>query len=226
VAVDEAEKQLRDASDRSLRVEHERERARRELDEIGQRADALDAERSQLADVVTLVRRERDEAALAAVDAVARLGVATTELDTARAEDRQSREREAAARAELFRADEALVALQGKVNALEGLERERVGLAPAAARLLKERERFGENVVLGPLSDFITADQASALLVERFLGATVHAVLVRDAAAAEAVREWHAEANPGPLLLLPLDAAPTANGMAAPMAGVSRRWFR
>jgi len=66
--------------------------------------------------------------------------------------------------------------------------------------------------VLGPLSDFITADQASALLVERFLGATVHAVLVRDAAVADAVREWHAEANPGPLLLLPLDAAPIASG--------------
>ncbi len=60
--------------------------------------------------------------------------------------------------------------------------------------------------MLGPLSDFISADQASALLVERFLGATVHAVLVRDHAVAEAVRAWHATANPGPLLLLPLDA--------------------
>ena len=60
--------------------------------------------------------------------------------------------------------------------------------------------------MLGPLSDFISADQGSALLVERFLGATVHAVLVRDRAAAEAVRAWHATANPGPLLLLPLDA--------------------
>jgi chromosome segregation protein len=208
-AVEEAERQLREANDRTLRVDHERERARRELDEIAHRADALDTERAQLADALSLVRRERDEAALAAVDAVARLGVATTDLDTARADDRQMREREAAARAELFRADEAFVALQGKVHALEGLERERVGLAPAAARLLKERDRFGEGAVLGPLSDFITADQASALLVERFLGATVHAVLVRDAAAAEAVREWHSEANPGPLLLLPLDAAPS-----------------
>jgi chromosome segregation protein len=31
-------------------------------------------------------------------------------------------------------------------------------------------------------------------------------VLVRDQGAAEAVRAWHAETNPGPLLLLPLDA--------------------
>src|SRR5207248_5246885 len=120
--------------------------------------------------------------------------------------DRETRERESAARAELCRADGAYVALQGRVNALEGLERERVGLAPAAAKLLNERDRFGDGAIVGPLSDFITADQASALLVERFLGATVHAVLVRDRQAAEAVRSWHATANPGPLLLLPLDA--------------------
>src|SRR5205814_395936 len=53
-------------------------------------------------------------------------------------------------------------------------------------------------------------DQASALLVERFLGATLHSVIVRDAAAADAVRAWHTETNPGPLLLLPLDASPAA----------------
>jgi chromosome segregation protein len=71
---------------------------------------------------------------------------------------------------------------------------------------LREREQFGDGAILGPLSDFISADQASALLVERFLGATVHAVLVRDRDVAEAVRSWHNTAHPGPLLLLPLDA--------------------
>jgi chromosome segregation protein len=207
-ALEHADRQQRESQDRLHRVEHERERARRELDEIVQRADALDLERSQLADTLSLARRERDDAATVAVDAVARFAVANTDLETARANDREAREREAAARAELFRADEAYVALQGRVSALEGLERERVGLAPAAARLLRERDRFGDGAVIGPLSDFITADQASALLVERFLGATLHAVLVRDTAAADAVRAWHSETNPGALLLLPLDAAP------------------
>ena len=92
------------------------------------------------------------------------------------------------------------------MNALESLERERVGLAPAAARLLEERDRFGEGALIGPLSDFITADTDAAALVERFLGPTVHAVIVRDRDTAEAVRVWHASTNPGPLLLLPLDA--------------------
>ena len=126
-----------------------------------------------------------------------------------------AKENEATARHELFRADETFTALQGKVHALESLERERVGLAPAAARLLRERGQFGDGAVLGPLSDFVNASAASALLVERYLGATVHAVVVRDREAAETIRRWHATSNPGPLLLLPLDAVRDANDAAA-----------
>jgi chromosome segregation protein len=206
--LEELDRALREMQDRARRTEIDRERARRELDEVAQRATALEEERVQLADAAALVRRERDEAAGAIEEARAVLGAAQQALEAARAHDRATREREAAARAELSRVDEAHTALQGKVNALEALERERVGLAPAAARLLKERAAFDDGAVLGPLSDFLSADEASAALVERFLGATVHAVLVRDAAAADAVRAWHARENPGPLLLLPLDAVP------------------
>jgi chromosome segregation protein len=132
--------------------------------------------------------------------------VARIAQEEARAAHLAARERDAVARGELFRADEAHTALQGKVNALETLERERVGLAPAAALLLKERAQFGAGAILGPLSDFLTVDQAAAALVERFLGNTVHAVLVRDSAVTESIRAWHTAANPGPLLLLPVDA--------------------
>src|SRR5205814_6519181 len=124
------------------------------------------------------------------------------------------REREIPAREELIRAEELHAALDAKLHALESLERERVGLAPAAARLLKERGIFGEGAVLGPLSDFISTDANSAALVERFLGPAVNAVLVRDRAVAEAVRAWHASAKPGPLLLLPVDS-PNGDASAA-----------
>ena len=94
------------------------------------------------------------------------------------------------------------------MNALEQLERDRVGLAPAASRLLREREQFGEGAVLGPLSDFIARRSGRRRCSSRSSSATtVHAVLVRDRAVADAIRAWHATANPGPLLLLPLDAA-------------------
>ncbi|MHB1298311.1 MAG: coiled-coil domain-containing protein, partial [Gemmatimonadaceae bacterium] len=148
--------------------------------------------------------------------------VAEGALDAARAAARALREREAAARADVRRVEEEHTALQGKLAALEGLERERVGLAPAAARLLRDRARFGEGAVLGPLSDFISADAAVAAQVERFLGPTVHAVIVRDREAADAVRRWHAEANPGALLLLPLDAI-TGDGANGDPAELSAR---
>ncbi|MFL5582793.1 MAG: chromosome segregation protein SMC, partial [Gemmatimonadaceae bacterium] len=233
-AADAAERQLRELHERARRVELDRERARRELDEAAQRAAVLEEERAQLADAAAAARREREGAESAHEEARALAGAAGAALEAAQLEDRETREREGVARAELFRADEALTSLQGKVNALEALERERVGLAPAAARLLKERERFGDGAVLGPISDFISAeDQSTALLVERFLGASVHAVLVRDHAAADAVREWHADANPGPLLLLPLDAvsaesAGSADGLAELVDAetAARGWVR
>jgi len=204
--VESIEERHRVLQDRARRLDIDRERASGEAEELRGRLEQLSAERAVLADAVAAVLRELEAAQVRAADAQQRVQQTGSELEAARAVDRETREREAAARAELFRADEAHTSLQGKVNALDTLERERVGLAPAAARLLKEREQFGEGAVLGPLSDFISADQGSALLVERFLGATVHAVLVRDRAAADAVRRWHETANPGPLLLLPLDA--------------------
>ena len=179
------------------------------------RVEALETERAQLADALLALRRElgaADDALEIARAEAARFGEAR---EAARSAALAARERDGAARAELFRADEALAALEGKVHALEGLERERVGLAPAAARLLREREQFGDGAIVGPVSDFVTATSNAASAVERFLGATVHAIVVRDADVANAVRTWHAQQNPGPLLLLPLDAQP----VEAPVAG-------
>jgi chromosome segregation protein len=234
-AVESAERHLRESQDRARRLEHERERALRELDEVTQRTEALAIERAQLEDALAMALREQEESQAHVGAAQAMATESAGELDSARSTDREVRERESLARAELFRADEALTALQGRVNALEQLERDRVGLAPAASSLLKEREQFGEGAILGPLSDFIGADQGSALLVEKFLGNSVHAVLVRDSAAADAVREWHSVANPGPLLLLPLDAMteeaageplPDALAHLVNAAAPARAWVR
>ena len=209
-AVDAAERIARELREQQRRIDLDRESAQRETAELEQRTSALELERQQLADAAAVLAREIEGAEEAIELARVSVAGAVTALEEARATARAARERDAAARAELGRAEDANTALEGKVNALEGLERERVGLAPAAARLLREKERFGEGAVLGPISDFLTTSSASALLVERFLGMTVHAIVVRDQAAAAAVRTWHAGANPGPLLLLPLDAMPAA----------------
>lgn len=235
LTLEDAERRQRELQDRARRVEIDRERAKHESEELTQRLEQLAMERAQLVDALNTVHRELEQAGVAVEAARVQAAQLADALGIARAHDRETRDQEAAARAELFRADESHTSLQGRVNALDALERERVGLAPAAARLLKERERFGDGAILGPLSDFISADQSSALLVERFLGATVHAVLVRDRNVAEAVRQWHNTANPGPLLLLPLDALgeaqigdvlPGALSHHVDSSGAGRGWVR
>ncbi len=229
---EDAERAMRERRDARRRLELDREGAVREIEELAQRLDSLGTEREGASEVLALAtarldlaERDLDEARTAAAMADDALALARTAAGDARA-------RESAARAELFRAEETHTSLLGRVNALEALERERVGLAPAAARLLQERDRFGDGAILGPLSDFITAEATGALLVERFLGATVHAVLVRDADAADAVRAWHATVSPGPLLLLPLDAAEPDWEVSDALAGmlevsdIARPWVR
>ncbi len=207
--LEQSDRALRDLREQLHRVELDQQGAEREREDLRARIATLEQEQVQLFDAAEAVRRDlaeaEDEAAMAAAGAAATSSAA----DTARNLLQQERTRDAEARSELLRAEELNTSLAARLSALEGLERERVGLAPAAARLLKERGVFGDGAILGPLSDFITADAASAALVERFLGATVNAVLVRDRAVAEAIRAWHASTSPGPLLLLPLDAADT-----------------
>jgi chromosome segregation protein len=205
-SLEQGERALRELREELHRAHLDRQSAEREREELSARRAALETEQSHLFDAAEAARRELAAAEDAAAIAATRLAETTAGADDARDALEQARERESSARAELLRADELHTALSAKLNALEGLERERVGLAPAAARLLKERAIFDEGAILGPLSDFISADAVSAGLVERFLGPTVNAVLVRDRAAAEAVRAWHTSTTPGPLLLLPLDS--------------------
>lgn len=206
-SLEQGERQLRELREQLHRAELDSQSGERERDELATRRAVLEAERVELTDAAEVARRDLAAAEDAAAIAGARFAETSSAADEAGLLLQQARERDANARAELLRADELHTALSAKLHALEGLERERVGLAPAAARLLKERGIFGEGAVLGPLSDFISTDANAAMLVERFLGPTVNAVLVRDRAVAESIRAWHASTSPGPLLLLPVDAA-------------------
>ena len=219
--LEQGERALRELREELHRADLDHQSSERERDELGARRATLEAEQTQLLDAAEAARRDLAAADDAAAIAAARVAETTAAADDASDILQQARERESAARTDLLRAEELHTGLSAKLNALEGLERERVGLAPAAARLLKERGIFGEGAILGPLSDFLSADANSAALVESFLGATVNAVLVRDRSAAEAVRAWHASVTPGPLLLLPVDALSDQKSDIADSSGLA-----
>ena len=145
-------------------------------------------------------------AAVAAADAV----------EEARRLVAAAKEREARGRAVRRQMEEALAQVTARRDALAELDRERVGLAPAAQALLRARAQF-EEAVVGPLADFVRTSRSDAELAERLLGEWLHAVLVRDAAAVDEIRRWHAKEQPGPLLLLPCVPGPRLGADGHPL---------
>jgi chromosome segregation protein len=196
------EERLQALAERQRALAGERAAVEPDLQEL--RARAEDAERLRAArrterDGADTRRREHEATAQRRADEARS---AETDLERARHALAAAREHEEALRVEGRAADDALAALVARAAALERLEREREGLAPAARRLLEARDQFGDGAVLGPLSDFLRTSQTEAPLMERLFGEWLHAVLVRDEAL-DAVRAWHEREQPGSLVLLP-----------------------
>ena len=228
----------------------------RELEEVLQRraetaraleieGGALDRERSELREQLSLAsdeRRERDAAAHAAAHSAeaaaqrashdAQAAVRAVEmLQHARRHVAALHEQELSARSARRQAEAALAQLEARRDALTELDREHVGLAPGAQALLKVRTQFGDGV-LGPLADFVRTSRRDAALAERLLGEWLHAVLVRDASVIDAIRAWHAESQPGPLVLLPAVPGPRLAADGHPLEdelrvdGAAAAWVR
>jgi chromosome segregation protein len=195
-------------------LERERAELRQQLSEASQERLARDAaERAATAEVRSLAQRATAQTrdAARAVEA----------LEAARRRGAELKERETHDRAARRQAEETLAQLTARHDALAELERDRVGLAPAAQRLLKDRTELGD-AVIGPLSDFVRTSRRDAALAEQLLGEWLHAVLVRDAAAVEAIRRWHERVQPGPLVLLPSVPGPRAAADGRPLPDAVR----
>src|SRR5205823_6047758 len=204
----EVERRLADAKLESGRLEGDLALAAERLHNAGQgratagrrrdqeEARALQAERERAAATAECEAAERDLAS------VGQELTGRTTLEQARRRVAELKEQETHERTARRQAEAALAQVTARRDALAELERERVGLAPAAQALLKARARFGD-AVIGPLSDFLRTSRRDAVLAEQLLGEWLHAVLVRDANAVETIRRWHEEVQPGPLVLLP-----------------------
>ena len=191
-------------------LEGERSALEGELASLRERAAQAESHRSSLRVELETAEGRRD-CAVAHADSLnleARRTAATSEH--ARHLVAETRQREALNRADRRQAEESLAQLTARRQALEELERDRVGLAPGAAALLAARDSF-DGGVLGPLSDFVSTAREDAELAERLLGEWMHAVLVRDEATVRDIQAWHAEHQPGALVLLPLDPGPVTH---------------
>jgi len=203
---------------------------------------ALDREGSELRGQLALAADERQGRDAAATDAAsdaagaaqranrdAQAAVRAVEaLQHARRHVATLHEQEMSARSARRQAEAALAQLEARRDALNELDREHVGLAPAAQALLKARLPG----VLGPLADFVRTSRRDAELAERLLGEWLHAVLVNDASAIEAISAWHAETQPGPLVLLPCVPGPRLGADGHPLKdelrvdGAAAAWVR
>ena len=202
------EQELQEQAQTQRSLEGERAALEGELSALRDRAAQAAAHRGALQDELAAAEQRRSQTAERAGFLGQEAKRAAAEAERARHLVAEAREQEALHRADRRHAEELLAQMTARRHALEELERDRVGLAPAAAALLAARGRFGDGV-LGPLSDFVTTGRESAELTERLLGDWMHAVLVRDHEVVGRIQEWHAQQQPGALVLLPLDPGPT-----------------
>jgi chromosome segregation protein len=208
-AVRELEETLQRQAEAARTLEGERAALEREGAELREQlARATGERRTREAGAQAAVGEAGATAQRAAREAQAAVR-AVEALQLARRRVAALQEQEMGARSARRQTEAALAQVTARRDALAELDRERVGLAPAAQALLKARDdgRFG-GAVIGPLADFVRTSRRDAELAERLLGEWLHAVLVRDASAVDAIRAWHAEAQPGPLVLLPCVPGP------------------
>src|SRR5439155_257028 len=220
----EVERRLADAKLETGRLEGDLALAAERLRNAGQRRASAGQRREQ--EEARALQAEGERAAAAAECEAAAAG-----LELARRRVAELKEQATHARAARREAEGGLAQVTALRDALAELERERVGLAPAAQALLKERARF-DDAVIGPLSDFVRTSRRDAVLAEQLLGEWLHAVLVRDAAAVETIRRWHEQAQPGPLVLLPSMPGPRLAADGHPLSddlrvdGPAAAWVR
>jgi len=209
--VRQGEQELQTLAQTLRSLEGERAALEGELASLRERGEGAAAHWASLQAELADAERRRDHAVERASFLSHEARRAVADAERARHLLAEAREQEAMHRADRRRADEGLAQTTARRHALEGLERDRVGLAPAAAALLAARHLF-DGGVLGPLSDYVNTDRDDAELAERLLGNWMHAVLVRDRETVHAIQTWHAEQQPGALILLPLDPGPRTGG--------------
>ena len=163
-----------------------REEAESRLEHLGIEGAELEAELIRLDE-------QRDLFAEQARDLATRLESLQRQADAAQRALESARENEAEARKALAAADDRASHLASRVAALEALEREYHGFAPAVAAALSRRQNFSG--LLGPVADFLRLSSDKAAAVEGTLGSLLQAIVVEDVNNLADLEKWIEDAE-------------------------------
>ena len=185
-------------ADNARAVGYEREAAER-LDQLDREQSELLAETHRLDEQGDLFAEQARQLAARQVDLASRRKALEAEL-------RGILDADKAIRAELAAAEENASLQSGKADALERLQRDFQGFAPAVAAVLAARREIGG--LVGPVADLVHLEPERAAAAEAAIGSLLQAVVVEDADAVRALRSWIAEHHPdrGAIALLPRSA--------------------
>ncbi len=163
----------------------------------GQEAEArlehLAVETAELKAELARLDEQRDLFAEQARDLAARLESLQNQANAAQRSLEAAREAEAEARKALAAADDRASHLASRVAALEALEREYHGFAPAVAAALTRRKDFAG--LMGPVAEFLKLSPDKAAAVEGTLGSLLQAIVVEDFNNIDELKQWLDEAE-------------------------------
>ncbi|HEY0672869.1 MAG TPA: AAA family ATPase, partial [Longimicrobiales bacterium] len=202
-----------------------REEAESRLEHLGVEGAELEAELLRLDE-------QRDLFAEQARDLETRLESLQNQAGAAQRSLEAAREAEAEARKALAAADDRASHLASRVAALEALEREYHGFAPAVAAALTRRGDF--QGLLGPVAEFLHLSSDKAAAVEGTLGSLLQAIVVEDFSNLDQLQKWiddaedvnaHPNAHAalkGAIALLPRESLPRLEALLETIRFIGR----
>jgi chromosome segregation protein len=184
-------------------LEAEAARAESREREAAERLDQLDLEQNELSAEARRLDEQGDLFAEQARELAARQKALAARRQAVQAELAELLDADKAVRADLAAAEEDASLQAGKADALERLQRDFQGFAPAVAAVLAARNEV--TGLVGPVADLVRLEPERAAAAEAAIGSLLQAVVVEDTDAAHALRDWIAEHHPerGAIALLP-----------------------
>ena len=219
-ADEEARSRENDLTRQLARLEADAAGAEARAHDAADRLQQLDDEESEILAHLAQLEEQRDLFAEQARQLEERMEQLNAQREAYEQDIASMREAELEAKRALSAAEDHANRLASQVAALETIEREYQGFAPAVAAALNDRGNI--DGLVGPVAEFLNLPKDRAAAVEGALGSLLQALVVRDREAAAQVRAWvatHSNTDSGSGDSNSTRAVPAHPGEHAPAPG-------